>query len=198
MPWLDKTIALLNDSLVQNALCFTTPGKVAAYGICETMLKEVNGDGTSSQVRYPAMVDDDGEGQMVEVDDIYDVILYHRVDSITNGISRTGFGDSPGDPVETANCVLTLFFFRKKVKKTAQQLEAAVKDKFPDTWFVVNDDNGSPVQSSQFIVGNSSFNKLSILEKEYPQVILNYPDLSLFQMNYRIESTWKRGCLSLC
>lgn len=199
MPFLNNAIATLNQQLISEALCFTAPGTIAAFGICETMLKVVDANGGESTQRYPAVIDDEGEATMVDIDDTHSIIFYHRLDSIQNATIKQTFGDGQGDFLETANLTLTMFAFRDKVQKPIWELEAIIKDRFPNNRITLKDiTSGNWVQSSVFRVGNASFDKLAILQKEYTTVALNYPNVMAMQMSYRIESTWKRGCLNIC
>lgn len=199
MPFLNNAIVTLNQQLIAQALCFVPSGSIAAYGICETMLKVVDADGAESTMRYPAVIDDDGEATMVDIDDVHSIIFYHRLDTIQNSTVRQSFGDGQGDFLETANLTLTLFAFRDKVRKTVWEIEAIIKDRFPNNRITLTDQaSGTWLQSSVFRVGNTSFDKLTILQKEYTSVALNYPNVMAMQMGYRIESTWKRGCLNIC
>jgi hypothetical protein len=167
-------------------------------GIAEMIITAVeNGDNVKT-VRFPAMVDNDGEAKMIDVDDSYDMIIYHKLESINNSlVAKNGFGDSRGDLLEAANMSLMVYAFRDKIHRTSYWLEAAMKDSMLDRIPVTNKD-GKVVQTSVIQAGNSSFDKLGLLQREYSEIELNYPNLIVFELKYSIQSTYKKGCLDAC
>lgn len=197
MPFLNETVKLLNEKIMAT-LCFTTPQRIQCFGIVETIVKPVGTEEQAMLIRIPAFIDDEGEAHEVVPEDMFDLTLYHRIDNITNTLTKVGYGDSQGDIIETANMTLTVFAYRTRVRKPAQDIEAIIKDRFPDAAILLQDEQGNYVQKSVVRIGNSLFDRLAIEQKEYSNLSMDYPELSSFQMTYKIESTWNRGCLTLC
>lgn len=175
------------------------PAHIKANCIAETMLDvRLNDKEESVTIRYPAIVDNDGEVRMIDIDDGYSIILYHKVEGIVNSmVARKGYGDESGGQLETANMSLMLFAWRNKIRRPAWWFEAVIKDQVFETMKLETRDLGV-LQRSKVIIGNSSFDKLSILQREFSEIELNYPNLIAIEIKYRIESNWKKGCFSSC
>src|SRR5690349_11369526 len=106
MPFLDNIVTGLNDEL-KKALSFIPSSKIKSYGLTETSIEvkvESSDEGdTERQIRYPAVIDNDGEVKPVYVDDIYSLMLFHKIESIVNAEDlKKSFGDIPALS-ETAN-----------------------------------------------------------------------------------------------
>lgn len=198
MPYLDKIVDSINIGIMNNSIGFVPRAKVHAWGIAETILdtRQESEDKIVS-IRYPGLIDDDGEVKMIDVDDNYHVIIYHKVESIVNTIvAKSGYGNSMGNYLETANMSVMFLAFRDKVRKAAWWFEAAIKDQVQET--VKLECNNVFLQRSNIRIATSSFDKLGLLQREYSEVELNYPNLIVFEIKYRVESTWKKGCFAAC
>lgn len=188
MPFLDNIVSQLNDKIITSSLNFIPSGKIKSYGISEPMIL-VQED---KVIQYPAIINSDGEATMIEVDDTYNVIMYHKLESITNGIvPKTNYGGI-SDLLETANMALVIVAFRDKVRRTSYWLENVIKDQFPDIMKVAG------LQRSGIKIGNSNFDKLALLNREYIGVELNFSHIIIFELKYRIESAYKKGCFDNC
>ncbi len=189
MPFLDNIVSQLNDKIITSSLNFITAGKIKSYGISEPMIV-VQED---KVIQYPAIVDSDGEATMIEVDDIYNVIMYHKLESIVNGIMpKTNYGGIH-DMSEVASMALMIVAFRDKVRRTSYWLEGAIKDQFHDIMKVAG------LQRSTLRIGNSNFDKLALFGREYGAIDLDkYPQLIIFELKYRIESSYRKGCFDNC
>lgn len=198
MPYLDKIVEAINRGILNDSVGFIPRAKVHACGIAETILDtRQDSDEKVISIKFPAIVDNDGEAKMIDVDDNYHVILYHKVESIVNTITpKSGYGDSTGNFLETVNMSLMFFAFRDKVRKPAWWFEAAIKDQVRETMKL--ECNNVFLQRSSIRIGNSSFDKLALLQREYSEVELNYPNLIVLEIKYRIESNWKKGCFAAC
>jgi hypothetical protein len=199
MPYLDKIVSTINQGIINDSLKGIAPAKINACCIAETML-DVREDETGKTVnlRYPALIDNDGEVTMIMVDDSYDIIFYHKVETITNALApKSSYGDSYGNLLETANMSLIVMAFRNKVRKPAWWFESAIKDQAKDT-IKLNTAENIFLQRSVIRFGNSSFDKLSLLQREYSEVALNYPNIIVLELKYSIQSIWKKGCFLNC
>jgi len=157
------------------------------FGIAETMYAQQQGE--EAPMRYPATVGNDAEVMAIDVNDSYPITIYHKLDSIVNGFSKiNSFGDSYGNETEVVNMSLMVWAWRSKVLRPAYWLENFLKDSMPVS-------SKSPnIQITNYRVGNSTFDKVALIGREYSAVDVNYPDLMVFEMKYRIESTYRKGC----
>lgn len=203
MPYLDKIVEQINNTIISSlnfqidSKSILTEGKIKSYGIAEQFIDASDSEDQKPN-RYPAIINDDGEVDAITPDDIYDIIFYHRLEGIVNANTtlKNTFGRLP-DIMETVNMSIVFFAFRNKIRRTGYWLEGIVKDKFPDK-IVVKDNDGATLQQSPLKIGNSNFDKLSILQREYSEVQLNYAELIVFEFKYLIQNTFKRGCLDGC
>jgi hypothetical protein len=188
MRLLEKQVDELNEAIV-SSLVFVPSGKVKAYGLAETMLNPVVlEDGSVKVQRFPVTIDNDGEVDRVEVDDIYAVIMYHKLESTSNSIApKTNYGRTT-DLFEQQNISLVVIAFRDQVQQPGYVLESIIKNYFLDKL-----EDGAAVR-----IGNSNFDKLSLLQREFSEVELNYAHLIIFELKYRIESTQRRRCFNIC
>lgn len=182
MPFLETIVDELNDSLKSSLNI-----NIKAYGIAETMVKATD-DQPPKIMRYPAVVDNDGEATMIEVDDVYPVTIYHRIESIANGLAPTKqqFGRTP-ELTEVVNMSMVVISFRDRIRKNAYWLENIIKDKLPDK-----------ISGASIRVGTSNFDKLSLLAREFTEVDLAYQQLIFFETKYQITTIYKKGCIDQC
>lgn len=189
MPFLGKIVDGINNqwkiSLGENA---------AFYGIAETIIDVRFAEANDEEilVRFPAIVDDFGEAKMIDINDAFPMIVYHKLDSIVNSETKTGFGDKK-QQLEIANLSAIVFAFRRKVKKQAYQLEALMKDSVKTVEFKRNEEK---LQQSSIHFQTSSFDKIALISREFSEIQLDYPSLICFDMKYQIRSTWVPGCAS--
>jgi hypothetical protein len=195
MPFLNDIVSSLNKQWQQSSLRFIPAPKIQMHDISEAMI-EVKGDGENqTQKRYPSTVTHDGEVQEIMPDDRFDLLLYHKLESIQNTVDTSkGFGKDAAN-FEVANMSVMVFGFRDKLRREAYWLEAALKDGMPDM-LTTKDNHHKLIQEARLKPGNSSFDKMALLAREFSEVELNFPNILVFEMKYRIESTWKKGCFN--
>jgi hypothetical protein len=193
MPFLENIVESINSKIKDGPLKCFPANKVMTYGITESILDASNQEG-QRPIRYPITVDDKGEGRQVAVNDLFDITIYHKLESITTTLDpRKGFGDSHGTFFEIANLAMMVLAFRDKTGKTASWLEMAIKDSMPNIYRLV-DKQDRKLQDSFLQPTQSNFDKPSLLSREYSDVVLNYPSLVVFEIRYRIESNYQQGC----
>ena len=190
MPYLEQLVNNINEQ-IKSSLKFISEGQIATYGISEAIVEPID---EKSYKSYPAIINEDGDATMIEINDVYGIIIYHKLDSITNALALTK--NQWGNEhylSESANMTMIVIAFRDQVKRTASFLEAVIKDKLEETMAV-------ETQKSTLRPGASNFDKLSILTREYlnsaPE--LNFPQLIIFELKYVIASIYKKGCLDNC
>lgn len=182
MPFVDAVVAGLNQRFQSSLSCFPS---ARLFGVAETLL--IYEDDVPA--RYPAIIDNNAQAYMVDINRDYAVTLYHKVDSITNGINtKLAYGAAYGRESEVVNMALMVFAFRDAVLKPVYHLENLLKDSLPEKSTIQN------IQATQYFAGNSSFDKAALLAREYSSTAVNYPELMVLELKYRIESTYRKGC----
>lgn len=201
MPYLNNIVNSVNAKIKTSSLKQFPSSKIGAYGIAETIFDKgfpTEENPTPGVKKYPGTINDAGEITMIYPDDTYVCQFFHKVDGIVNTINpKSSYGDTLGNLIEVANMALIVFALRDKFRAQAWHIEALIKDQFPDVLTLENATNGF-IQSSTIRVGNTSFDRFGLLEREYSEVTLNLPNLMVFEMKYSIVSTWKKGCFLIC
>ena len=200
MPFLDNIVSLINTAWESNLPAYIPNNMQSRFnGIAETVIEPLD-DGNRTK-KYPAIIESTGDAivdetrySMIDIDDEYGLSIYHRVESIANSQSKQGFGDTPGDMVEVANMAVLVIAFRNKSNIVAHQFEAFLKDTMPigDKHRIDN----KVVQTTDIKPGNSNFDKMQLLSREFTEVEVNYPELVFFEMKYTLRNVWKKGCFS--
>lgn len=201
MPFLDEVVSGLNQRwqtkiFACEPLCECSP---EFLGIADTILDTAGEEDNKRPVRFPGIPTNHGEVKPIVLEDQKHFILYHRLESISNQLSRKlAVGDSLGDQLEVANMAVIVLAWRHQVKKPAYWIEAVLKDTMPAGAMRITDDAGMLMQVSFIKAGVSTFDKLGLINREYSELELNFPMLMMFEMKYTIESTYKKGCLDVC
>jgi hypothetical protein len=195
MPFLNNIVDSIN-ALIKDALKIPS---IKMYGISEVMVEAGKDEsGKDITIKYPSTINSDAEVEKIIIDDAYSVFLYHKIESVVNSVdAKSGFGTSRGNLTEAANMSLLIFAFRKQTRKDAWRFEAVIKDMLPEV-LNITDKDAKPLQRSLLKVGNSNYDKLFLLQREFTEIELNYPDLMAMELKYRIESSWRKGCFIKC
>jgi len=144
-------------------------------------------------MQYPGIVDMTGEVEMIQVNDKVDFLVYHKLETIANNVlPGKGFGNETGGTQEVTGMAALVISWKSKIRMEAHEMEALLKDNLPHDTIKING------QQSKVFAGITTFDKLSLLQREFTRIELNYPDLIFFEMRYRIESTYIKSCLPVC
>ncbi len=201
MPFLDEIVNVINEAWESNLPSYIPNDMQSRFnGIVETVIEPTE-DGNKVK-KYPAIVNlsgdavvDENRYSMIDIDDEFGLSIYHRVESIVNTQQlKQGFGDYASDMVELANMASIVVAFRDKSNIIAHQFEAYLKDILPNRY--KHSKNGKVIQTTVIMPGNSNFDKIQLLQREYSEVEVNYPELVFFEMKYTLKSVWKTGCFA--
>ena len=121
MPYLDQIVNSINQQW-RTAFGCLTDEQVRLLGIAETVLDVADDKEAQRVIHYPAVVNNDGEATMIDVDDGYGLTIYHKLESSTHGTQKAGYGDDKGEVVEVANLAAMVIGFRHILQKPAHQL----------------------------------------------------------------------------
>jgi len=160
------------------------------YGLAQTAYRQ-SGD---QQERFPQVVDLDGEGKYVGIDDTESVIVYHRITGLTTGrTNRQGYGDGHSDLINTYQMAMVVFHDQKKTKMFPEELFLFLQANFPE------EIKSDPYKNIFIRTTTVNLNSQQIFSAEYAGTTFFLPaEKSLFQINYTIESTFKKDCFAKC
>lgn len=149
----------------------------------------------------PAVVTNLGEYSHVIPDDNYPIITYHRVLSNTYGVAeqRRQFGDGNKLVVNSTDVLFTVIAFTKRVNMSSDQIEALIMSDFPDELKSPVFEMPEGVFQVTIQPAGSSFDSVALFSQEYRgEVYFLKPESVLFQIRYRIEAVFKKGCFTIC
>lgn len=161
------------------------------YGLTQSIIRTAG----SEQEMLPGVVDRDGEITYVGIDDIYPVIIYHRNAGLTTSrvTQRQGFGDEYSDVVNTYQMAMIIFIDHKKTKLYPEELFLFLQSNMPDAL------KSEPYKQITIRTTNVILNSQLVFQAEYAGTKFTLPaEKSLFQINYTIESIFKKECFAKC
>lgn len=158
------------------------------YGVAQTMIRR-KGDGSEF---IPALVDKNGEGKYVGIDDVSPVIIYHKINSITAVLRPSeGYGDSAGKWVNTYNNSLIAYLNRKKLNITPDELFLYLQAAFPEKL-------KADIFDLNIKFTNVNLSSVQVWAAEYQRDFALATEANLFAVNYTIESSFKKDCFDKC
>lgn len=165
------------------------PG-IKVYGLAQSVIRETS----SGEELLPGIVDQDGEITYVGLDDEDPVRLYHRLAGLTTGrITGQGYGDNHNDIVNTYQMVIICYINHKRSKLFPEELFLYLQANIPDALKV------EPYKTITIKTGNVIFNSQLVFRAEYAGSDFKLPaEHSLFQINYTIETVFKKNCFEKC
>lgn len=195
MNYLNKIVRSINASLEQS--CFKKKPFQNRYvvDVCEVFQRNEN-EITQS---LPGYINHDGEITYVGPDDEYNLIIYHKVNSIFfSKLVKSAYGDSRGLDTQTASMSMIVFCKRDAVRITNTDMALLLQANFPEAA------SADLLQQLQFkkcsmAIGNAVLNNLQVFQEEYQGVgYFLKPEQFLLKLNYSIESTFLKECFNTC
>lgn len=166
------------------------PG-MQTFGLAQSIVRTVG----SEEELLPGVVGIDGEITYVGIDDIDKIRIYHRVAGLqtTRVTNRQGFGDNLSDIINTYQMAMIVFLNNKSTKLYPEELFLYLQSNIPDGLKV------EPYKNVFIRTTNVILNSQAVFRAEYAGTSFKLPEhMSLFQINYVIESTFKKGCFAKC
>jgi len=165
------------------------PG-MKTYGLAQSIVRTVG----SELELLPGVAGKDGEIKYVGIDDVEPVIIYHRNSGITTTrTARQGVGDGYSDLVNTYQMAMIVFIDHKKTKLYPEELFLFLQANMPDAI------KSEPYKAIVIRTTNVILNSQLVFSAEYAGTAFKLPvEKSLFQINYVIESTFKKDCFAKC
>lgn len=165
------------------------PG-IKTFGIAQSVVRTVG----SEEELLPGIVGKDGEITYVGIDDVDPVRIYHRIAGLTTTRKPTqGYGESLSDIINTYQMVMVVFLNNKATKLYPEELFLYLQSNIPDGL------KAEPYKTVFIRTTNVILNSQVVFRAEYVGTAFKLPEhLSLFQINYVIESTLKKECFAKC
>lgn len=164
------------------------PG-IKTFGLAQSIVRTVGNE----EELLPGIVGKDGEITYVGPDDVDPVRIYHRVAGLTTTTGKQGYGDSHNDISNAYQMAMVVFLNNKATKLYPEELFLYLQSNIPDGLKV------EPYKTVFIRTTNVILNSQVVFRAEYAGTAFKLPEhLSLFQINYVIESTFKKECFAKC
>jgi hypothetical protein len=188
MPYLKTIVDFVNGALKEEL----PASNALVIGIAQ-QLPRTNGEKIEL---LPSYVDNNGEAVYVGPDDDYDLIIYHKINSIT--VSKGNIKDSYGDDnlfdINVARIGMVVFGKRDVLKMSNDDLAiylhaampvAASKQLLKDLTF----------RAANINVKDINLNDMQVFMEEFQNMpFFLKPEQFLFKINYTIESAFLKKC----
>lgn len=193
MAYLKKIVKYINDG-IKGCL---PECKSLVVDIAEQMVRPA-ADGKLEI--FPSYVNENGEGVYVGPDDDYDVIIYHRINSIQTGRGRVqeSFGDDNLKDTHVVRIGMVVFGMRDSLKLSNDEMAVLLHANFPDavTKEMLKELSFS---ASNINVKDINLNDMQVFMEEFQNVqFFLKPEQFLLKMNYTIESAFLKRCFKKC
>lgn len=180
---IETVINKINSGLAE---IFKYPG-IKIYGLTQSM-KQQDIDGTITV--FPAVVDEDGEGIWVGVDDVAPMIIYHK--SLNVAIKKTvSYGDE-SDTVSLFGNQMIVFFDRSKINLNLDEIHLFVVNKTPERLKMQD------FRSIRIFFQSVNLNSQSVFQGEYQNTDILPPEFAMVAINYQVESIFSKNCFPVC
>lgn len=163
------------------------PG-VKVYGMSQQMIKTQK---IGKNTVYPAVVDKNGEGKWVGVDDTAPLTIYHKTVSPVTVRTIEGYGDLQ-ETINTYNNGLIVIFDRSKICLTTDEVQQLIQVNFPTLARNAN------FKSIRINIVSVILNSQQVFQSEYQNAKTIDPKTSMVQINYQIESRFSSACFARC
>lgn len=175
--------------ILNNSLSGLHPDAVL-YGLAQTVVR-TQGSETDA---LPGLVNKDGEIKYVGIDDIYSIIIYHKLNSLSSTPKNNGRGDNPGDLTTSFGLSMIVYWDRKRYNKLPDEVVFIAQARLPQ---LIKDTDD--VKLIKIKVGSANFNSLQVFTQEYSGTKFDLPpNANLMNLNYTIEATFNPACLPAC
>ena len=108
---ISEVISALNEYL-------TFPEGSKIYGLAQSVVREKS----EGRELLPCIVDNNGEGKDVSIDNTLPIIIYHKSNSIQVRKGNKGMGDAGADTINTYSNVMIVYLDRKKTGLTPDDI----------------------------------------------------------------------------
>lgn len=186
MPFLSTIATYINDALQAGTLSAIAPAKY--LGITTVLARKKSA--TAPLELLPAVMSLDGEYTLVEPNDKFALIIYHKVISNVYSNVKSSYGNSYDTKCNT-EMVMVFFSDSKATQLTVEELEQRIITGFPQRY------ESGVFKSCLITPFSSDMDKIRVFRQEYPQSeYFLKPTNQLFLVRYRIEAVFNRDCLS--
>lgn len=165
-------------------------GGTKVYGLAQPIVRTVG----SEQELLPGVVNRKGEIEYVGVDGDLPVIIYHKNSGVQVRVSaQKGVGDNQNDLINSYQMAMVVFINVQRVRLYPEEYFLYLQANMPTELKI------QPYKQLLIRMTNVILNSQLVFQAEYGGTQFTLPpSMSLFQINYTIESTFSKSCFAKC
>lgn len=195
MPFLDKSVQLINQALTEALLSEKRFSGGAVFGLAKsTIIRDKDG----ASRKFPYIVNANGEPESVSIDDTFPIMIYHRRASDSSiSASRASFGD---DVQLTVQQPMSMIVFGKgnALRLSDEQMETFITLAMPSE-ISKSALIGTQIDKLTTIPTGTRMDSISVFSEEYQGIEYPLDQMDfLIKINYSIITTLRRECISIC
>lgn len=160
------------------------------YGLSQSVIRTMG----SEREFLPGLVDRTGEIQYVGLDDVYSIIVYHKLNNISSSQTNKGMGDRFGDIQNNYTLSAFVYWDRKRYNKLPDELLLVLQARTP---IMVTDLQDT--KTLRIRITGANTNSIQNYSAEYQGIEFKLPaNANLMKVDYTIETTFNPDCLKDC
>ena len=196
MPKLTNITTVINEALEANVFNTSRFAGGKYYTIAE-LVKEKSKD---NDISRPCVLDNDGEGTPVSIDDTWPLQIYHRVINLDyEPQTIENYGDPTNYIKEIATMALVFMSDRFRTEMRGEELMALIAANIPATLTQTTLTSLGLNTVQIYANGQAIIDNETVYNREY-----NLPHYSLklnsimYSLNYTIETVYSKKCFTAC
>lgn len=146
--------------------------------------------------RMPGVVKADGEIMYVGIDDVYSLMIYHKINSSTIRQLSNGIGDNYGDIRNVFSMSAIIYWDTSRLNLYSDQMLLMLQSRMPLGIRGIVD-----VKNINIVLTDANTNTHQVYQQEYESEEQLKPlpaHMHIMQLNYNIESTTNPECYRQC
>ncbi len=196
MPYLKNIVNFINISLQSTVLKDKRFQNSKVVGITQSIVRK-KGDAFEY---VPSYIDDKGEIKYIGVDDSFDIMIYHKVNtiSVSKANVNKGYGDNTAYDANVARMSMIVFGQRNKLMLSNDDLSIYLQSSMPEA---VSKKllNELQFKAANINISDIVLNDQQVFQEEYQGFpFFLKPEQYLFKINYTIESAFLKKCFNTC
>jgi len=199
MPKIDQITQLINTSIQTNVLNTSRYQGGKYYNVVE-LIKTKDAD-KGTEIFYPVVIDNEGEGTSVIVNDNYPIQIYHRILSLNyeQPAPLDNFGDENQMIKETASMTMVIISDRHVIQVMGEDLLALIAVNLPGKIAQINLSTLGLYSVNIFAQGEAIIESEIVYNREYNigEYLLK-PNSIMYSLAYTIITAFDKKCFPSC
>lgn len=180
-------ISAINDSLKGFTDSFP---ESRILGLAESVMR----GSTDQEQIFPAIINPQGEAQVIDINDVYPLTIYHKQNSVSIAEkTNSSFGDGRAFKIYSYANAMFIHIKGSSVNLTSDEILSFIEANLPDQLKIPD------MRSVQIRTETVILNSLTVFNSEYKNVPYRIPlNYYLMAVYYKVEATFDKRCLEKC